>query len=553
MYACAGCGGDLKYDIASGQLSCVYCNTKYDPYEISKDVDGEQDSYDVTLFKCPQCGGEIYSMDNTAAGFCSFCGASTILSSRLKRERRVNYIIPFKKTKEDCKEAYKKLMRHAIFAPKELKDSKNIDSFRGIYMPYWVYYVKQQGHVGFHGTKSHRSGDYIITKHYGLHMDVDAQYKGLSYDASSSFADDISQKLAPYDVKNMNPFTPSLLSGFYADASDVEAQIYGGDAKDFACEETVKYVKGNPAVRGYTLEHNEMLKQRFPVEIVQTDSAMFPVWFLSYRNKDRVAYATVNGQTGKVVADLPVDIKKYLLGSAILAVPIIILLNMFLTIRPTVLLPLVAVLATFAIILHASEMKQIAVKEGYEDDKGAQAGLEKKRERERAEQRMAMDEMGGSIEEPFVVTKDQMNQQMAKKKDKKSDNNSTKAVVIAFLIFFSLPMMGGLMSVLTSGGGFIISIIALVVACIFTAKSVSNAKRIASKKGNAHSVWALAAVIISTVICVMNPVLDAWYYAGVVLALIAMSGTLLDIIVSYNILVTRKLPQFDYKGGDDLA
>lgn len=64
------------------------------------------------------------------------------------------------------------------------------------------------------------------------------------------------------------------------------------------------------------------LSSAFGTKLEQTDSAMFPVWFLSYRNGSRVSYATVNGQTGKIAADLPVDIRKYFLGSLILALPI---------------------------------------------------------------------------------------------------------------------------------------------------------------------------------------------------------------------------------------
>ena len=52
---------------------------------------------------------------------------------------------------------------------------------------------------------------------------VDAYYKGLSFDASSSFSDNISEQLAPYDVKGMKAFTPAYLSGFYADTADVDA------------------------------------------------------------------------------------------------------------------------------------------------------------------------------------------------------------------------------------------------------------------------------------------------------------------------------------------
>lgn len=561
MYACAGCGGDLKYDIASGQLACAYCNTKYDPYEISKEVDGEQDSYDVTVFKCPQCGGEIYSTDNTAAGFCSFCGASTILTSRLKRERKVDYIIPFRKTKEDCKKAYQKLMRHAIFAPKELKDSKNIDGFRGIYMPYWVYYVKQQGHTKLNGTQSHRSGDYIITDHYGLYMDMDAQYKGLSYDASSSFADNISEKLAPYDVKNMQPFTPSLLSGFYGDAADVDGETYAPDAVDFACTQTANYIKQDPAVRKYTLQDGSALKKCFPSEIAKIDAAMFPVWFLSYRNKDRVAYATVNGQTGKVVADLPVDISKYLIGSLILAIPIILFCNTFMTLQPTVLLPMVAVIAAFVIGMHAMEMKQIFKQEGYEDDKGAQVGIENRRKKEQEAARRAMEEMGGGLDPyadaPYVIDEHQLNKNTKKEKKEKRKQKSGWFAVVIFVLMPFIQLFVGVVQIISDIIGLnsnaLVAVIALIAAVVLCVKSVNTSKRIAAKKSNIGTVPALIAVILAALILLWNPVSDTYYYIGVVAALVAIFFTLLDVIQSYNILATRRLPQFDYKGGDDLA
>lgn len=230
MLSCPNCGGNLKFDIPSQQLSCEHCHTLFDPYDFdgktsdaeeSKTFDGD---YEVTIFTCPQCGGEILSTDNAAAGFCSFCGASTILYSRISHEKRPNYIIPFQKTKEQCKEAYARRMKHSIFAPKELRDPSYIDSFRGIYMPYWAFYISQKGSLSLDGKKTSRRGDYIITDHYALTGDLDAYYKGLSYDASSSFDDNISEELAPYNLKGMKAFTPAYLSGFYADTSDVDAK-----------------------------------------------------------------------------------------------------------------------------------------------------------------------------------------------------------------------------------------------------------------------------------------------------------------------------------------
>ena len=204
MYQCPNCGGRLIFDISSQSMLCEHCNTHYNPYKLGEGNSAEENKeYDVTVFKCPQCGGEIMSTDNTIADFCSFCGASTVLESRISKELRPGYIIPFSKTKQDCKNQYKKMMKRAWFAPKELKDEKYIDGFRGIYMPYWAYHVSQKGPVVLRGEKSKRRGDYIYTDHFSINGDMDCQYKGISFDASSSFDDNISEAIAPYDVKDL--------------------------------------------------------------------------------------------------------------------------------------------------------------------------------------------------------------------------------------------------------------------------------------------------------------------------------------------------------------
>ena len=115
MYQCPGCGGNLRFDISTQDLSCMYCNEHFDPYSVTKEYDAvENDRFEVTKFSCTQCGGEIFTTDNEAAAFCSYCGASSILTERIINENCPNYIIPFKKTKEDCKKAYKRKMRKEL-------------------------------------------------------------------------------------------------------------------------------------------------------------------------------------------------------------------------------------------------------------------------------------------------------------------------------------------------------------------------------------------------------------------------------------------------------
>lgn len=440
MYACPNCGGNLKFDIPSQQLACEYCHTQADPYSFEdKDAKSfDNKDFEVTVFSCPQCGGEIVSTDNSAAEFCTFCGASTILHSRLRNEKRPNYIIPFKKTKEDCKKEYSALMKRAIFAPDALKDPKYIDGFRGIYMPYWAFYVEQQGDFQLEGTRTKRRGDYIITDHFNLKGEIDAYYKGLSYDASSSFDDSISEKLAPFDVKGMKAFTPAFLSGFYADTADVDSEEYRTEAENFATDESAKKIHSTPEFAGMAIS-GSLGASALGTHTKEVDSTMFPVWFMSYRNAGRVAYATVNGQTGKVVTDLPVDTGKYLWGSLILALPIFILLNLFFTLMPSTLLIITTVLAGIALAIYYSELAAIKKKEKLE-----------------------------------------------KKKD---------------------------IGVIT----------------------------------------AIAALILGIGITILQPVSDLFYYGGALISLVGIFVTIKDIMYYYNIMTTRRLPQFDRTGGDDNA
>ena len=84
MFACPGCGGRLTFDIPSQKLLCQNCSTTYDPYSVTDQHRAEEHTeYEATVFTCPQCGGQILSTDQSAADFCSFCGASTVLESRL--------------------------------------------------------------------------------------------------------------------------------------------------------------------------------------------------------------------------------------------------------------------------------------------------------------------------------------------------------------------------------------------------------------------------------------------------------------------------------------
>lgn len=59
------------------------------------------------------------------------------------------------------------------------------------------------------------------------------------------------------------------------------------------------------------------------------------------------------------------------------------------------------------------------------------------------------------------------------------------------------------------------------------------------------SVGALVALAVSTLILLINPVSDLFYYGAVIFVLVSLMFTLVELIKYYNVLATRRLPQFD--------
>ncbi|MCI8800524.1 MAG: hypothetical protein HFH88_12045 [Lachnospiraceae bacterium] len=559
MYECLNCGGNLKFDIARQQLYCEYCNTTADPYTIYKEKDAEESiismsdnptekEYRVTVFTCPQCGGQLVSEDTTAATFCSFCGSSTILDSRVSRERRPGLIIPFMRTEEDCRSAYAKMMRRALFVPKELKNEEILERFRGIYMPYWIYCFEKRGEVTFSGEKSHREGDYVITDHYRLECGIEEEYRGLAYDASASFSDHLSNAISPFDLRQSKAFTPSFLSGFYADTSDVESSVYRLDAEDMVIRDGCKCLSGNPVCRKYHVgrgENQNTLRNAVRPFQSETELAMLPVWFLAYRSGERVGYAVVNGQTGRSAADLPVDLKKYLSGSMLLALPIFVLLNLFLTITPVKILLIAALLALVCIMISNVQVTHILARESGEDDKGfssvhsaARAGL-----------------FGG---------------RRAGMPQRKKTGSIWGKIGWLMLLFYGTALLPGFLLQMMKGGWGgtrIVSVMVILLAlfavgffCLrqFPGRGRRALPRKLAYTGHFREKWPVlvkpfAGIVAAAVIFIVNPVSDEFYYLGAFGCMCMVLWALMDIIKQHNMLTTRKLPQFNRRGGDEIA
>ncbi len=89
-------------------MTCDHCGNDFEVEKLadstSNDADSEA-SYDVYVYVCPDCGGELaVDTKNDAIGFCPYCGGASMLYDRIRKEWKPDTIIPFMITREQCKE-----------------------------------------------------------------------------------------------------------------------------------------------------------------------------------------------------------------------------------------------------------------------------------------------------------------------------------------------------------------------------------------------------------------------------------------------------------------
>jgi hypothetical protein len=319
----------------------------------------ETDVYKTQVFTCPNCGAEIESTDLSATGFCAYCGSAVVFESRVKEEKKPHKIIPFQITKEQCKKIYLNKIRSFYYRKNDLEDSAYLERFVGFYLPYWLYNFAFHEKLQLEGRKQYQSGNYSIKEDYALSGFLQGEVDGIPFDASLRFDDNISGVIAPFSKEKMQEFSPNYLLGFYSEISDTEEQSYVGEAFAFLGEEVGRELMG---ANGFHSPDILLKKPFYPDAIEKTvsvDRAMFPIWFLSYKKGDRIAYAVVNGETGKIYCDIPIEERKFYQASFLLAIPIFIVLNLFFQISAVHLPIFTLLLSLLLICLSELELHRI--------------------------------------------------------------------------------------------------------------------------------------------------------------------------------------------------
>ena len=329
QYKCPCCGGMVEFDSGSQKLKCPYCDTEFDLEALQQEETEQQQEQDrpeevpswktpgqewseeeagtLRTYLCESCGGEILTDETTAATHCPYCGNPVIMTGQLSGGLRPDYVVPFRLDKKAAQEALRQHMSGKKLLPKLFREESHLEEIKGVYVPFWLFDASATGDGRYTATRTRAWSDseynYTETSHYSVVRSGSMKFAAVPVDGASKIPDDLMESVEPFDFSEAKPFSTAYLSGFMADRYDVSADESEKRANQRIRESMEQALEDS--VVGYESVRTTNLSVR--LQNAEAVYALLPVWLMTTTYEGQTYLYAMNGQTGKIAGNMPID------------------------------------------------------------------------------------------------------------------------------------------------------------------------------------------------------------------------------------------------------
>lgn len=291
--------------------------TNKEPSIVTPTLPKETELNGLSQYTCKSCGTVFYTDNSSMVPFCVYCGNGVFDKVTIEEESAPTLIIPFKKTKKDAVNAFKGFMAHKPLTPREFRKITDPNKIVGVYVPFWAYDITCDGNISFHCADVERWADndykYMKTTKFDTNIFSHLDFSKVLMNASNHFRTDSMEELEPYNFEELVDFNHGYLAGYIAekyDVTDEEAYIGANEQTMNQCIEESKKETGH---QNSVLKENHLYLSK-----KATNSILLPVYMVPVKYKDKEYFIAMNGQTGKVIGELPVGLVESIICGVVL-------------------------------------------------------------------------------------------------------------------------------------------------------------------------------------------------------------------------------------------
>ena len=321
VFTCPSCGGKQRFDPDLLALVCEYCRhveilTLANAFNAEVDLAPSlaRDAGNWAILEsqvaCQACGAKLSIPADCSTHTCPFCdSAHIVVSPATPGLVTPTGILPFEIHAGDVRDNLRKWWRIPVLTLFRLLEARKAN-LSAIYLPFWTF----DGRVQIRCSVPHRvqpenfsrrdrvvavpDGTGIFDKKW-YECDVDDL---LVYAARSVTEKAISQ-ITPFQLKALLEYQPAILAGWQAELYQIALE----DAAVQAHKQMRDYAFSMAARRLLFMEPNEMLLNDVKVLDKTYKLVLLPVWIVGYTFRNRSYQLLVNGQTGKVAGEKPLN------------------------------------------------------------------------------------------------------------------------------------------------------------------------------------------------------------------------------------------------------
>ena len=353
VFPCEGCGADLEFHIGQQELKCPFCGFQKQ-LEFAEDATVEERDFHAMLenlqtwredghsqetgqseIHCSGCAGTVVFQGTLTSTTCPYCGAPIQLDKVHDAEHRipVDGVLPFLVERKVAQQRLTEWVTSRWFAPGEFTQRGVEGKFNGVYLPFWTFdsltFTRYSGERGDNYTITVGEGNERRTETHIRWVPASGAFQRVFDDvlilASRGLPQWIIDRLDPWPLEKLVPFSQAMLAGFFARTYEKELEPGFQEAQQRM--ETALQAEVVQRIGG---DHQRVQDRQSRYDAITFKHLLLPVWLLAYRYGDKSFQVAVNAATGEVQGERPyswIKIAFAVLLGTIAAGVLVVLLN----------------------------------------------------------------------------------------------------------------------------------------------------------------------------------------------------------------------------------
>lgn len=338
-FNCPQCGANIAYSVEDGGLTCSHCGYYEPPKEKAVGKRAEQMEFTTETIaqaargwgearkelECQNCGALTSIPVDSLTHTCAFCGSNKVIQRNASQDLlRPRFLIPFRVTSESCPSITQQWLGSSWMTPAGLAKLTSVQAYTAVYIPFWTFsavtLADWKAEVGHQETERYYdAGDKqwktrIVTVWRWESGRVRLPIQNLLVGGTSKLSELILNQIKNFDLTELVPYEAEYLAGFQARAYDVPLEAGWEKGRAEMREETRKACRSQTSTSQI---------RNFSMNLDFSDETwryiLLPVQVAAYNYEGKLFQIMINGQTGTIAGQRPVDwIKVWLVIGALL-------------------------------------------------------------------------------------------------------------------------------------------------------------------------------------------------------------------------------------------